>query len=249
MKLRLLLPVIIAMIAFQLKAQDTWFEAGAKVGYGPSVLWESNISDSEVHDMNINSGLRYGFNFHVNFDQGGGFVLEGLMTRGNQTYDFSGNDLFNAGEHSIEWRSTDVLLLYRLVNQGAFIEIGPKMSFIGSVEHDLSNNANPFAEIDVESMYTDSYLSGVIGFGGYLFGSRDFTVGLGIRFEYGFQNFTSSEGSDNANAFPLTRTLDNTYDPGNLRNINAYATLEIKIPIGRFSKIQCGQRGFLFGGG
>ena len=248
MRLKLILPVIITLLALQTQAQDMWFEAGIKAGYGPTVLWESNISDSDFHDMNINSGVRYGLNLNVNFDQGGGIILETLITHGKQTFDYDGFGDILAGKHTIDWKSTDVFLLYRFVNRGAFIEIGPKMSFMGSVDHDLSNNpTNPFAEIDVESMYTDNYLSGVLGFGGYLFGSREFTVGLGLRFEYAFQNFTSDEGKEAG--FPLTSALDSSYDPGDLRNINVYATLEIKIPIGRFSKIQCGQRGFLFGGG
>lgn len=241
MKMKYLPLFAAALFVCQMSYAQTWFELGAKGGFGPTALWESNISDSDLHDMNINSGYKYGLNVTTNFDNGGAVVFELLFANSKQTYDFDGLEPILSGTNSVEWKSTNLYLLYRMVNRGAFFEIGPKMSFINSVDQTLGN----FEFDGIDDAYADNYFSGVLGFGGYLFGSRDFTLGLGLRVEYAFQNFTSSTGRDNNYPLPY----DPTYDAGNLRNINVYGTLEFKIPIGRIARIKCGQRGFLFGGG
>lgn len=230
---------------YQASAQ-LWFEAGGRAMYGATALFESNITDDDEHTMNINTGLSYGALFNLNFSDRHGIAVEAMFANSEQSYEFDGiTGSIDAGTNTIEWNSTDVYLMYRALSQGAYFEIGPKLSLVNGVDQNTNGFLLTDDAMDVSEFYTDQFLSGVIGFGMYIAGSRYFTVSLGFRVEYAFQNFTNDEGVDNN--FPLP--YDNDFMTDNLRNINAYGGIELKFPIGGIAKAQCGQRRFIFGGG
>lgn len=222
---------------------QTWFELGGRFSFGPTVLFDQAIDDNNNHSLNINTGYSFGGAASANFGNAHGTAIEVVYATGKQEYDFSGAAGLVSGVNSIEWNSVDVYALYRKLYAGSYLEIGPKVSLVNSVDQSLSNN-NIEVFGDVTDFYTDSYISGVLGFGGYFAGSRFFSVGLGLRFEYAFGKFTSSDGEEAG--FPLP--YEPTFDGDNLRNINVYGTLEIKIPIGRIAQVKCGERAFIFGG-
>lgn len=231
---------------------QVWFEGGGRVMYGATALFASEVNDNDNHSMNIETGLSFGPVFNINFSDIAGISTEVMFASGKQSYDFDGGGVSAlATTNNIEWNSTDIYLLYRTMSRGAYLEIGPKLSLLSQVDQNVSNMGitgeyylTPDL-MDVSNMYTDQFFSGVLGFGMYVAGSKYFTVSLGFRIEYAFQNFTSSDGEDLD--FPLP--YEPTFESGNLRNINAYGGLEVRFPIGGIARAQCGQRRFIFGGG
>ena len=225
------------------------FELGARVAVGPSALWEPGITDSDMHDYNINIGYSYGLSFSVNFDRWNNLILETMIGNGTQKFDLKERLGAQVGVNTLEWQTTDLYLLYRRENRGGYFEVGPKLSIMNSVDQSVTNNPgfqSEFFEGNLEDFYASSYASAVFGFGGYFAGSRSFSVGLGLRFEYALTNFTSDRGTSTGFGYPFP--YDSSYDVGNLRNINVYGTVELRIPIGRVAKVRCGERGFIFGG-
>nr|MBS0037745.1 hypothetical protein [Saprospiraceae bacterium] len=237
-----------ANMAFGQRASGIGFELGVRAAFGPSVLYESNIEDSDNHSFNsIKMGYSFGLAFSTGFDQNNYLIFETMYATGTQDYSFNGYTNLIEGTNTIDWNTLDLYLLYRRSYSGAYFEVGPKMSFVNNVEQSLSGNDAVNLEFfpNVEDHYVDNFMSAVFGFGGYIAGSRAYSLGLGIRLEYALQNFTTDSGKDQGYPLPY----DPSYDPGNLRNINVYGTLELKIPIGRIAQIRCGERGFIFGGG
>ncbi len=239
-----LFALFLMMGSLSLSAQ-TWFEIGVRGQIGATALLPANLSDNDLHTMKINSGYSYGPTFNVNFGDNNGIALEALFASSEQTYEFDGAGLLPADDNIITWKSTDVYLLYRTMSQGAYLEIGPKLSLVNEVEQEGPGQLGD-GKVDVSQFYTDQHIAGVLGFGMYLAGSDVFTLNLGFRVEYSFQDFVSDEGRDNV--FPYPFNYDATMDSDNLSNINAYGTVELRFPIGGIAKAQCGQRRFIFGG-
>jgi len=227
----------------------TGFEIGARVAVGPSALWESGITDSDMHDYALNIGYSFGLAFSMNFDRWNNLIVETMFASGSQDFKVKERLGANVGVNTLDWKTTDLYLLYRRENRGGYFEIGPKMSLMNSVEQSITNNPgiqSEFFEGNLDDFYASNFLSAVFGFGGYFAGNRSFSLGLGLRFEYALTNFTSDLGTSTGFGYPLP--YDSSYEVGNLRNINVYGTVEIKIPIGRVAKVRCGERGFIFGG-
>ena len=245
-KVTYLIALFTSILLTQQATAQLWFEAGGRAMYGATALFESNISDDDEHTMNINTGLSYGALFNLNFSDRHGISVEGMFANSEQSYEFDGiAGVVGSGTNTIEWNSTDLYLMYRALSQGAYFEIGPKLSLVNGVDQNTNGFLLTDDAMDVSDAYTDQFLSGVIGFGMYIAGSRYFTLSIGFRVEYAFQNFTSDQGADSN--FPLP--YDNDFMTENLRNINAYGGIELKFPIGGIAKAQCGQRRFIFGGG
>lgn len=239
-----------SLLLTQQASAQLWFEAGGRAMYGATALFESNITDDDEHTMNINTGLSYGALFNLNFSDRHGISIEGMFANSEQSYEFDGiAGVVGSGTNTIEWNSTDLYLMYRALSQGAYFEIGPKLSLVNGVDQNVSSTADQYFLVeemmDVSDAYADQFLSGVIGFGMYIAGSKYFTLSVGFRVEYAFQNFTSDQGADSNYPLPY----DNDFMTENLRNINAYGGIELKIPIGGVARAQCGQRRFIFGGG
>ncbi len=205
-----------------------WFDWGLKAQAGATGFFNSDISDHEDinYELNLTNGYALGAKLGINYDWGG-IAVEGMYFNGGQTLESLGNE--KAPE--FKWSGVDAYLLYKSNKNLGYFEIGPKVSFLTKMEADGT---------DVKDHYKSPNFAGVLGFGANLIGSDGaFTGMLGLRFEYGFTDIVNSDGQD-ANA-----PLSNISDFENTSSTNPFfagIVFELNWGIGYFGVAQCGQR-------
>lgn len=205
-----------------------WFDAGVKGAYGPTGMLDDNVFDSGTYKHKLSTGTSVGGRLGFNYGYHVGASLEYVAATGHQDFNYNG-EVYN----SYTWKHNDISLLFRYSGNGAYVEIGAENSQINKVElesDDLSSTS------DVTDKFSDNYTSGVLGFGSYLMGGGLFTVNIGIRLHYAFDDMVNAEGkADNHPivVYPLP-------DPSK-KTIAAAAQLQLEAnyAFGRFAKSAC----------
>lgn len=229
----LTLSICLLLSAFTLSAQEIWIEAALKGGYGASFLLNKNMLQDGNTNYLVASGYNYGGKFAVNFGPYNGISLEGLLSKGGQKFEYTAlgiNDISN----EITWRSMDALLLYRHITNRVYVELGPKYSIVKSVEQVNGGAEQP----DVERFYEDNYISGVLGFGGYITGTETFSLGLGLRFHYGLTDFVNGDGQKAGYPNPVTPYTSTAVT----RPALAEFMIEFNFGIGHWAQSACSDR-------
>lgn len=218
------------------KAQ-MYFDAGIKGAFGPTVLFNKDIFDSADYRHNATMGFAYGGKLGINFNGKNAITLDLMRQTSRQEleFDIAGSEAFT---DLIEWNHTDLLLLYRFSGKGAYIEIGPKISNISEVTHEINGQSTTIA---ATPFYEDNYLSGVFGFGSYLAGSDLVTLQIGIRIHFAIDDMVNESGKEGSNNYPTPLF------PQKLNNAKTLATaamlqVELNYAFGRFAKAQCSDR-------
>lgn len=222
---------------------QTWFDIGVKGGIGSSFMYNSQIFDDQliVHKFKMGSAIggKIGFNFvqehQITFD-----VLKSSFTQG---FTYVPEDSQVPGDESLrEFRidGLDMLLMYRANRNGTYFEIGPQWSTYSKVGFS-DNGSTVFSEKEVAEMITKSNFGMAVGFGGYIFGTDNFGVATGVRFNYMFDDLATENGAT-AN-FPILRQTGKT---NATHNIGAMFIIEINYDFGYLVSSRCGQRTKLF---
>lgn len=222
---------------------QVWFEAAAKGTYGFKGFLNTNIMDDGRVNYALPTGYAYGGRFGVNFGYHNGISIEALLADNKQTFGVEG-PLGITQDYFINWKATDLYLLYRLYGDKTFLELGPKLSKLSSLKQTITA-AGILTETPVEigKDYVD-YWSAALGFGTYVFGAANFSMMLGARFEYALTDFVGEHGKDRNLPLP---TLVPPYS--NYKSSNPYSIqvcLELNFGLGYFAKAACGRRGFFF---
>ena len=223
--------LLIAMFAMTASAQKkiVWFDVGLKAQAGATGFFNTDISDHPDvnYELNLTNGFGIGGKLGVNFDYGG-LALEAMYNRGSLILE---NNAPGESAPEYDWSSFDIYTLYKTNKNLGYFEIGPKISFLSSMDYDGA---------DVKSDYNSPNFSGVLGFGANVIGSDGaFTGMLGLRFEYGFTDMVSDGGKErgaplsNVNGF----TTDSSTNP-----FFAGIVFELNWGVGYFGVAQCGQR-------
>ncbi len=234
------LSLFFAFICFSLfsfaqpKGGVTWFDAGLKVKYGASGLFNKALSDSPDYDydLGLSGGLGLGARVGFNYDDHG-LALEFMINRGSQPME----DMINGTTFDIDWSTYDIYALYRNSSNRGYFEIGPKYSLINKVER-LDPGDNTVTMTDD----FQNYMSAVVGFGANLIGSEAFFGMLGLRFEYGLTDAMTDVGRTNGSPVGNANVYAN--NAGASSNL-AFAGIvfELNWGIGYYAKAGCGQRG------
>ncbi len=228
--------LIIVLISLQTNAQ-VWFEAAFKGTYGFTGFLNKNIMDDGRVNYKLTSGLAYGGRFGVNFGYYNGISIEALLADNTQKFDVQGQNGGPTVNYDINWKAVDLYLLYRLYGNKTFLEIGPKLSQLRSI------NQTPTPGSLVKGADYKDYWSGALGFGTYIFGVYNFSMMLGARFEYSFQDLVGDSGKEKN--LPLyTLPAYETYKASS--PFTAKICLEFNFGLGYFAKAACGRRGFFF---
>jgi len=220
---------------FSAKAQ-LWIEAGGKAMYGFKGFYNDNIINDRDHLYRLNGSLAYGAVVNFNFSDDHGLSAEWLIAQNEQLIAYTALD--EDVDNLIKWKTHDIYLLYQAYFNSSFVEIGPKISLVNSVEQ-------TFNEVDrtTDNLYADQYYSAVAGFGGYVAGSEVFSLKMGLRFEYAISDFVTEEGGDNG--YPAFYSDYEAYKGTHPFSASVY--LELKFPLGKLSQAECGRRQFVFG--
>ena len=233
---KILIAAIAMLISVATIAQKeiVWFDVGLKVQYGATGLFNSGIADSESVDYIISKGYGLGGKLGINFGYNG-LAIDVMTSTGTQEFD-NVMDKENANP-KVDYKSLDLYLLFRHAKNLGYFEIGPKFSFVNSVEYTDELGASR----NVKDDYNSNFISGVVGFGANVMGTDGAFSGiLGLRFEYGLTDAVSDAGAENS--APL-------YDPSiyteGLKSTNpifAGVVFELNWGVGAFAVAQCGGR-------
>ena len=205
-----------------------WFDAGVKGAYGLTGMSDQNVYDSGTYKHKLSSGTSVGGRLGFNYGYHVGLSLEYAGATGNQDFNYNGS-VYN----SYTWKHNDVSLLFRYSGNGAYVEIGAENSQIKEVELESKDLAAP---TDVTDKFSDNYTSGVLGFGSYLMGGGLFTVNIGIRLHWAFDDMVNEEGK--AENYPIV--VEPLEDPSK-KTLAAAAQLQLEAnyAFGRFAKSAC----------
>jgi len=234
---KLLLFITLASLATTLSAQkmDFWLDAGLKVQYGFTSLYNANATTGDRWDNTLATGTKYGIKLGMNWNYTG-VSLDILSGKSRGQF----QDLITPanGDREITVQSTDLYLLFRNAKHKGYIELGPKMSLINDVKarsltEDRSDN--------VTDLYETRNLGAVLGFGTYILGPEDgrFSGIFGLRFEYGFQDIVNADGQ----AEGITRQPVNyTEGSASTNPIFVGIVFELNWGIGGVGQARCGER-------
>ncbi len=233
---KMLITAVAIMISVAAIAQKqlVWFDVGLKAQYGATGLFNSAIADSPDVDYIISKGYSFGGKVGINFGYNG-LAIDIMTSTATQEFD---NVMDNENSNpKVDYKSLDLYLLYRNAKNLGYFEIGPKFSFVNSVEYtdELGSARN------VDADYNTNFISGVVGFGANVIGTDGAFSGiLGLRFEYGFTDAVSDVGAEAA--APVYNPAVYVDGLQSTNPIFAGLVFEINWGIGAFAVAQCGGR-------
>jgi len=206
-----------------------FFDAGIKGAYGPTLMYNQNIFDDGEYDHVLTSGYGFGAKLGVHFASHHGFTFDYMNSTSRQNFDLRGG-----GMHNYKWKHNDLLLMYRYSGNGAYVEIGPEISFMSDVTSDNGGSQ----EVDVTPNFADNYKSIVFGFGSYLIGSDLVTLQAGVRLHWALDDMISEQGMENN--YPATGRPFPSYEK--TKATAGQFMLELNYAFGRFAKASCSHR-------
>lgn len=239
MKRILLVQFVLLALVTTVRAQF-WLEAGLKGFVGTTVPLNGNVFSDETVTYKLTPDYAYGAKLAFNFGDNNGVVLDGLFSqyKAKYQYDAANN---TAATYDLALKNIDIYPLYRRYYERSFFEIGPKISLLSSAK--ATHSLLP-ATVDVKENFNATNFGASFGFGGYLFGSEYFSVGMNVRIDYQFTDLVAEDGKTNGYLLPVkTYTNYKATHP-----ITARIGLELTVPIGGVAKAQCGRRTFFMGG-
>lgn len=234
-KLQLLLFVLLFTINLSGQKMDFWLDAGLKVQYGGSMLFNGAINDDPNFDYSITTSTKFGGKLGINWNYTG-VSLEVMTGKHKGLFQDTGGN--NVGDTEVSVQSTDVYVLFRDARKKGYFELGPKVSFIGDVTSKVGNGqSSPAINPD---FYEKNPLAAVIGFGTYILGNDGAFSGiLGLRFEYGFTDIVSEAGSSSET---MRQPVSYTGDASSTNPIFAGLVFELNWGIGGVGQARCGEK-------
>ncbi|MCB0572486.1 MAG: hypothetical protein KDC66_22110 [Phaeodactylibacter sp.] len=231
---------LVALALFFINAANAqvWLELGLKGMMGFTGFYNKNISNDSRHDSQLGLATSVGGVAAFNIGEYHGLNIEALGATHHQSFTFRGDDGKN-NAINMEWKSTDVYLLYRWYrDNGAFLEIGPKVTYIRDAQQSYGTDW-----ADVKDKYADKYYSAAFGVGGFVTTSEVLTVKTGLRAEYALTDLISAQGQ--ADGYPSPYANFESYAETRPFRLGLY--MEVTFGVGGIAQAMCGRRGFLFG--
>lgn len=227
----------VMLLAYSVINAQPWFDVGLKAGVGSSFMYNKQIFDDQNLTHKFAPGYTFGGKLGFNFIQEHQITLDVLKTSLNQKFFYyvEGNELIR--EIGIE--GIDFALMYRSNRNGTYFEIGPQYTSTSKVkfndEEDVTLGGFTPTEVIDKSFYSIA-----AGFGGYIFGTDNFGVTMGLRVNYTISDIASEEGK--SINFPML--VDKEADP--LRNLGFMFVFEANYDFGYLVSSSCGERKKLF---
>jgi hypothetical protein len=208
---------------------QAFFDAGIKGAYGPTLMFNQNVFDDGTYDHVLNSGGAFGAKLGVHWANHHGVTFDYMRASSRQDFDLAANQ-----QHEYIWKHNDLLLMYRYSGNGAYIEIGPKISFVSDVTSRLFGVEEP----DAAANFVDNYKSVVFGFGSYLLGSDLVTLQAGVRLHWALDDMISEQGMEQG--YPAKGKVFASYEK--TKATAAQFSIELNYAFGRFAKASCSHR-------
>lgn len=243
--------LVLLIMSIQFAQAQLWIDVGVKGGYGMSLLANNNIFNDASYNHQFTAGNGFGGRVGLNFGENHGFTMDVMSRKMKQNFEYTLLNDNTFYTNTISWKNLDLYLLYRYSSQKVFIEFGPMLSLVRSVEQ---VDDNPFFLFsDVEDYYSDKYYSAVLGFGGFLVGNEVFSLNFGVRIHYALQDFISEEGQSpplgGLNSFPAPIRSEIYSDYKETRPVYIEVGLELSFGLGEFARTSCSNRRHWFWSG
>ncbi len=255
MKKLAFLPLVMLLYIGSISAQDIWFAIGAKASYGSSFLWNKNILDDGRYNHEFTAANGFGARLGIGIGYNHAFNFEAMLHNNKQDFNYKVSNILTGQDEtfnsSVEWKTIDLYLLYRLNSSKVYLELGPAYTMLRDINQ-VDDNPLFSNDTDVTNFYRDSYLSGVFGFGGYLVGNETFSLNLGFRIMYAFSDFITEEGQENGliyKSFPAPLRENNYDNYTGTHPLTFEASLELEFGLGGFAKTSCSKRMHFFWSG
>ncbi len=248
----------ITLISFlflcQMSYAQIWVDVGARVGFGMTILYNSNIFNDVPYNHQFGGGPGFGGRLGVNFGSHHGFTIDAMSHSMKQKFEYKldiTGDEFH--ENLVEWKNLDLYLLYRGSSHKVFIEVGPMLSFVKKLKQNDDNLDETLlltatGASSVSEFYREQYVSAVLGFGGFLVGSESVSLNIGFRLHYALQDFITDLGQNPEptglvySSFPAP-IRDNSYDSYKAtRPLFGEVSLELSFGLGSVAKTSCSNR-------
>lgn len=227
--------LVLFVLALNGQKLDFWLDAGLKMQYGGTMLYNGAIGDDPNLDYSITTSTKFGGKLGINWNYTG-VSFEVMTGKLKGTFQNVGS---NPGpDTKVSVQSTDVYVLFRDARKKGYFELGPKISFMGDVTAtDANGAAGPAIDPD---FYEDMPLGAVIGFGTYVLGNDGAFSGiLGLRFEYGFTDIVSDAGRTSE---LMRQPVNYSGDPSSTNPIFAGIVFELNWGIGGVGQARCGEK-------
>lgn len=230
-----LLLALFLSVAYTATAQ-IWIDTGLKGGFGMSALLNKNILDDRTYSPLFSPGYNMGAKVGVNFGKLNGITIDAMYSTLQQKYSYLHDE--SQFTNDITWTNLDLYLMYRFSSQGStYVEIGPMWSNVTKVRQEDGGSGQTG---DAAAFYVDKYLSGVFGLGGYVAGEDNFSIMIGLRIHYSFDDFISPTGQTANYPAPVGTAEFDSYVASS--PIFAQLIAEMNFGIGYFAKTTCGGR-------
>ncbi len=226
------------LVAFNLKSQkmEFWLDTGVKVQYGMSMLYNSAIGDDPNWDYTITTSTKFGGKLGINWNYTG-VSIDAMF--GSLKGNFQNTPQGGGPDQVVKVSSADIYVLFRNARNKGYIELGPKMSFIGKVR---SETVGPGTTTDSKDYFNSQAFAGVLGFGTYVLGNDGrFSGILGLRFEYGFQDLINEDGRM-AGDMMTRQPVNYVGEASSTIPIFAGIVFELNWGIGGVGQARCGEK-------
>jgi len=216
---------------------DFWLDAGLKVQYGATLLYNKAAGDDSNWDYTFATSTKFGGKLGINWNYTG-VTLDVMLGKTKGLYQ---NTIPGGGapDQEISINTADIYLLFRDARNRGYIELGPKVSLTSDVKR--GDKGGDLTTVDSDNtLYEKTPLSAVIGFGTYLIGNDGAFSGIfGLRFEYGFSDIVTDAGK----AAGDTRQPVNYIGEASATNpIFAGIVFEFNWGIGGVGQARCGEK-------
>jgi hypothetical protein len=232
--MRILYVSFLITVASMTSYAQLWFDVGAKGMFGGEVLLNSNYMNDGGVNYGFGTTYAYGGKLGINLGYSVGLVGEYLFANSQQSHSYKeASTTFN---NDIDWKSQDVVALLRYNGSGAYIEVGPRFSFV----KEINQNDENAPDFNIENVYQELYKSAVLGFGGYIAGSSTLSIQLGVRVAYSFDDFVQEDSQSTGAPFPGYSKQYDDYQSS--KPLSIMGTLEVNYAIGYLGRKHCGDR-------
>ncbi len=232
MRKRLTLSVL-CLLALNTYSQS-WMDIGFKAGWGLNFLYNKNILDDGAINERLSSGYTLGGKLGWNFNDFHELTLDVMYYQFTQAYKYNVKDTVNGGSpeynRSVGFSGLNFLLMYRHNNDGRYVEIGPMLSTTSNIKFtdELLNTSS----IDLDKYKGKTQFGMSFGFGGYVIGTDNFGITMGVRFTYDI----SDAFTEDRNNFPAFKTYS-SYTPSH--PLTAMFVLEANLDFAYMAKAKC----------
>jgi hypothetical protein len=188
--------LLIACLGHNTFAQS-WMDIGIKGGWGLNFLYSKNLLDDPDFNERFSSGYSFGGKLGWNFNDFHELTLDVMYYRFNQNYKYNVTDSTTGAspqyDRGISFSGMQFSLLYRHNNDGRYVEIGPTYSTISK----MTMTDSRFEVIDgfADDYASSGYMGLAFGFGGYVMGTDNFGITMGVRFNYALGDAFKDDGT------------------------------------------------------